>query len=128
MYIHKIIGNYLQFKFVFKFNFNSNSSFQEYIWNLYIIWYDIHIYFKKFRYGKEVLPNGSPIPSHIYRAAGIGALSKLVKPYPNKPDVDVTEKLKELGWTQLKMFQSANKFFESLGLESVPEVRNLYIL
>lgn len=45
-------------------------------------------------------------------------LFSLVKPYPNASLINVTQSLKDQGYTPLKMFQKADEFYQSLGLES----------
>lgn len=40
-----------------------------------------------------------------------------VKPFPNASVVDVTKELKEQGYTALKMFETSDEFYKSLGLE-----------
>ncbi len=42
-------------------------------------------------------------------------------PFPNKPSIDVTEQMKQQGYTPLKMFQKSEEFFTSLGLEPMTE-------
>ena len=43
-------------------------------------------------------------------------IEDLVKPYPDKPSIDVTAKMKAEGWTPRKLFEQADKYFTSLGL------------
>lgn len=43
-------------------------------------------------------------------------LSDLVKPYPNASGVDVTDELKRQNYTALKMFETADEFYQSMGL------------
>ena len=50
-------------------------------------------------------------------------LGDLVKPYPNKPSVDVTDAMVRKGWTAKKMFEKADEFFQSMGLPEMPRVR-----
>lgn len=42
----------------------------------------------------------------------------LVKPLPNASRVDVTKELRECNYTPLKMFEIADEFCQSPGLES----------
>ena len=44
-------------------------------------------------------------------------IDELVKPYPKKPSLEVTKEMKKKGWTPKIMFQKADEFFISLGLE-----------
>uniref|UniRef100_A0A4W3HYL1 Angiotensin-converting enzyme n=1 Tax=Callorhinchus milii TaxID=7868 RepID=A0A4W3HYL1_CALMI len=38
-------------------------------------------------------------------------------PYPSEEDIDVTQAMVEQGWTAKRMFESADKFFQSVGLQ-----------
>ena len=49
-------------------------------------------------------------------------LGDLVKPYPNKPSIDVTDAMVKQGWTAKIMFQKADEFFQSMGLPEMPKV------
>ena len=40
-------------------------------------------------------------------------------PYPDAPDIDVTDELKAQGYTPTKMFELADDFFASLGMQRV---------
>jgi peptidyl-dipeptidase A len=51
-------------------------------------------------------------------------LSDILRPYPAKPDVDVTEEMVKQGWTAKKMFEKADEFFQSMGLDPMPAVRS----
>lgn len=41
-----------------------------------------------------------------------------IKPFKNGSDIDITEALKRNNYTALKIFEEADRFFQSLGLES----------
>ena len=56
-----------------------------------------------------------------------GNIVDLVKPYPNKPSIDVTAEMKKQGWTVNTMFKKAEDFFVSMGLDPMMEVKNTYI-
>uniref|UniRef100_A0AAX7SMK9 Angiotensin-converting enzyme n=1 Tax=Astatotilapia calliptera TaxID=8154 RepID=A0AAX7SMK9_ASTCA len=43
-------------------------------------------------------------------------LYSLTVPYPDKPDIDVSQSMVDKGWTELQLFQEAEKFFMSVGL------------
>lgn len=45
-------------------------------------------------------------------------LADLVKPYPSASPIDVTSELVKQGYDALKMFQTSDDFYKSLGLES----------
>jgi hypothetical protein len=49
-------------------------------------------------------------------------LNQFVVPYPDAPDVDVTEELKAQGYDAKKMFELSDDFFKSLGLERANEI------
>jgi peptidyl-dipeptidase A len=49
-------------------------------------------------------------------------LANQFRPYPDKPSVDVTQAMQKKGWTPKIMFQKAEEFFTSLGLDPMPEV------
>ena len=67
-------------------------------------------------------PTG-PMPAHLLgdmwaqRWVDIG---DLVKPYPDKPIIDVTPKMEAQGLTPRKMFEKADDFFKSMGLAAAP--------
>ncbi|XP_029354067.1 angiotensin-converting enzyme 2 isoform X2 [Echeneis naucrates] len=48
-------------------------------------------------------------------------LYPLCVPYPEKPDIDVSKTMVEKGWTELKFFEEAEKFFMSVGLYEMRE-------
>ncbi|XP_030642567.1 angiotensin-converting enzyme 2-like [Chanos chanos] len=73
-------------------------------------------------------------PGHIHPEGGLPAhllgdmwgrfwtnLYPLTVPFPNKPDIDVTNAMVEQGWTVRQMFDEAEKFFMSVGLEPLFE-------
>ncbi|XP_072236951.1 angiotensin-converting enzyme 2 [Leuresthes tenuis] len=43
-------------------------------------------------------------------------LYPLSTPYPDKPDIDVSKTMREQGWSEVRLFQEAEKFFMSVGL------------
>uniref|UniRef100_G3PQP4 Angiotensin-converting enzyme n=1 Tax=Gasterosteus aculeatus aculeatus TaxID=481459 RepID=G3PQP4_GASAC len=43
-------------------------------------------------------------------------LYPLSVPYPNKPDIDVSQAMVNQNWTELQIFKEAEKFFKSVGL------------
>ena len=49
-------------------------------------------------------------------------LANQLRPYPDKPGVDVTQAMNDKGWTPKIMFKKAEEFFTSLGLDPMPEV------
>ena len=78
-------------------------------------------------YGSDVIDPEGAIPSHLMGTM-LGAywtnILHMVKPFPNKLDLDVTPyELKRLNWTTMTMFEEAENFFLSMGLPPMPEVR-----
>ena len=70
-------------------------------------------------YGEDVVPKDGPIPAHLLGnmwSQSWNNLAKELRPYPNKPDIDVTEEMKRQGWTAKVMFEKVDEFFQSLGL------------
>ena len=53
-----------------------------------------------------------------------GNIADIVKPYPKKPSIDVTDEMVKQGWTQQKMFEKADDFFVSMGMTKVRSPRN----
>jgi len=49
-------------------------------------------------------------------------IEALVKPYPDKPSIDVTPEMVKQGWTVKTMFEKADDFFVSLGFEPMTQV------
>ena len=43
-----------------------------------------------------------------------------VEPYPNKPNLDISQEMKEQGYNVKKMFKSADDFYAGMGLKRVP--------
>ena len=69
-------------------------------------------------------PEG-PLPAHIMGnmwAQKWSALADIIKPYPNKPDLSVTDEMVRQGWTPKIMFEKAEAFFVSIGFPRLLEV------
>ena len=47
-------------------------------------------------------------------------IGDILKPYPGKPNLNVTGEMLSQGWNQKKMFEKAEEFFTSMGLEPMP--------
>lgn len=74
----------------------------------------------KERYGDKIDISDGMIPAHVTGnmwAQHWGYLSSLVRPYPNASSLDVDKALKDQNYTVLKIFETANEFYLSLGLE-----------
>jgi peptidyl-dipeptidase A len=75
------------------------------------------------RYGGEVVSATGALPAHLLGnmwAQSWNNIADMLTPYPAKPSIDVTEAMVSQGWTQKKMFEKAEDFFLSLGLEPMP--------
>ncbi|XP_059351358.1 angiotensin-converting enzyme-like [Daphnia carinata] len=73
-------------------------------------------------YGGQITEDGL-IPAHLLGnmwAQSWENIYSLVVPFPEKASIDVTEQMKEQGYTPLKMFQVSDEFFTSLGLIPMP--------
>ena len=47
-------------------------------------------------------------------------IGDILKPYPGKPNLNVTGEMLSQGWNQKKMFEKAEEFFTSMGLQPMP--------
>merc|ERR1711874_593024 len=75
-------------------------------------------------YGSDVVPDSGPIPAHLLGnmwAQSWNNIADILKPFPSKPSINVTGAMQEQGWTQKKMFEKADEFFQSMGLQLMPE-------
>jgi hypothetical protein len=75
-------------------------------------------------YGKDVVKNSGPLPAHLLGnmwAQSWSNIADILKPYPSKPSINVTGEMLKQGWTPTKMFQKADDFFQSMGLDKMPE-------
>ena len=48
-------------------------------------------------------------------------LGDILSPYPAKPSLNVTGEMIRQGWTPKIMFQKADDFFQSMGLDPMPK-------
>ena len=75
-------------------------------------------------YGDDVQPADAPIRADLLGnmwGQSWGNIYDMVAPEGGGKGVDVTALLKEKGYDQLKMVQTAEKFFTSLGFEPLPD-------
>jgi len=75
-------------------------------------------------YGNDIVENGGPLPAHLLGnmwAQSWNNIADIVKPFPDKPSINVTGEMVKQGWTQTKMFQKADEFFQSMGLDKMPD-------
>jgi len=76
------------------------------------------------QYGEDKVPQNGPIPAHLLGnmwSQTWDNLYPIMEPYKGVASLDVTASLKEQGYDELKMTQTAEGFFTSLGLPSLPE-------
>ncbi|EFX86561.1 hypothetical protein DAPPUDRAFT_307858 [Daphnia pulex] len=72
---------------------------------------------------KDQITEDGLIPAHLLGnmwAQSWEHIYPLVVPFPEKASIDVTEQMKQQGYTPLKMFQISDEFFTSLGLIPMP--------
>ncbi len=75
-------------------------------------------------YGEDKVPPTEPIPAHLLGnmwSQTWDNLYPMMEPYAGVASLDVTAALKEQGYDELKMVQTAEAFFTSLGLPELPE-------
>ena len=76
------------------------------------------------QYGADKVPLDGPIPAHLLGNMWSQTwenIYPLMEPYEGVASLDVTAALKEQGYDELKMTQTAEGFFTSLGLPELPE-------
>jgi len=74
-------------------------------------------------YGEKVSLD-KPIPAHLVGdiwSMNWETLYKIVRPYKDVEDFDITAGLKNNGVTVMKMFQMADEFYKSIGLPPMPK-------
>jgi len=91
------------------------------------LYQELHAYVRtklnKF-YGNIIVKKNGPIPAHILGnmwGQQWNNLGDILAPYPNKPAIDVTEEMIRQNWTQQIMFEKAEDFFTSMGLDPMPK-------
>ena len=75
-------------------------------------------------YGEDKVPLDQPIPAHLLGnmwSQTWDNIYDLMEPYEGVASLDVTAALKDQGYDELKMTKTAEAFFTSLGLPSLPE-------
>ncbi|GFY78990.1 angiotensin-converting enzyme, partial [Trichonephila inaurata madagascariensis] len=84
------------------------------------------------RYPHSGIKADGPIPAHLLGnmwAQTWSNIYDIVKPYPNKNSIDITETMESKGITALEMFKRSEEFFTSLGLiKMTPEFWNRSII
>src|SRR5690606_25173461 len=75
-------------------------------------------------YGKEVVPENGLIPAHLLGnmwAQEWSNIYELVRPYPEQGKIDIDKALVAQKYDPEKMVRSAEAFYTSMGLRSLPE-------
>lgn len=75
-------------------------------------------------YGEQRVPSGQPIPAHLLGnmwAQQWAQIYPLVEPYPGVSDLDVTAALKKQKYDAVRITQSAENFYVSLGFPKLPQ-------
>lgn len=75
-------------------------------------------------YGQERVPSNKPIPAQLLGnmwAQQWGEIYPLVEPYPGATDVNVTAALEKQKYDPVKITQSAENFYVSLGFPKLPQ-------
>ena len=75
-------------------------------------------------YGAERIADGKPIPAQLLGnmwAQQWGEIYPLVEPYPGVSDLDITAALKRQKYDPVKITQSAESFYVSLGFPKLPQ-------
>ncbi|XP_070392997.1 angiotensin-converting enzyme-like [Dermacentor albipictus] len=91
------------------------------------LYQELHAYVRsKLRaiYGPDKILEDGPIPAHLLghlHSQDWIAVTKMSRPYPNKPAVDITGAMKERNMTVLDMFKMSEEFFTSMGLPPMPQ-------
>ncbi|GBP18262.1 Angiotensin-converting enzyme [Eumeta japonica] len=92
------------------------------------LYQQMHAYVRKRlrdKYGDHVVSARGPIPAHLLGnmwAQTWNNIESFTRPYPDKPEVDITQAMKDQNYTALKMFQMSDEFFRSLNLTAMPEL------
>ena len=76
------------------------------------------------QYGEDKVPQDGPIPAHLLGnmwSQTWDNIYPIMEPYKGVASLDVSASLKEQGYDELKMTKTAEGFFTSLGLPSLPE-------
>ncbi|KAF8795130.1 Angiotensin-converting enzyme-like protein [Argiope bruennichi] len=98
----------------------------EELWNVIRPFYEqLHAYVRRKliqRYPRSGIKPDGPIPAHLLGnmwAQKWGNIFDIVKPYPKKKFIDVTDAMEEKIMTPLDMFKMSEEFFTSVGLKKM---------
>ncbi|XP_075231984.1 angiotensin-converting enzyme-like isoform X2 [Lycorma delicatula] len=99
------------------------------LWNeVEPLYMELHAYVRRRLrevYGENVVPKKGAIPAHLLGnmwAQDWANIYDITVPYPDKPSLDVTEKLHSQGYTPHKMFKLSEEFYTSLNLSAMPDL------
>ncbi|CAB1457679.1 unnamed protein product [Pleuronectes platessa] len=76
------------------------------------------------QYGPKYINLKGPIPAHLLGnmwAQTWNNIYGMMIPFPDKPNIDVTDEMVRQGYNATHMFRVAEEFFTSLGLEPMPQ-------
>ncbi|XP_072105103.1 angiotensin-converting enzyme isoform X2 [Mobula birostris] len=76
------------------------------------------------QYGPKYINLKGPIPAHLFGnmwAQQWNNIYNLMLPFPNKPNIDVTDMMVKKNWNATHMFRVSEEFFTSLGLIKMPQ-------
>ncbi len=100
----------------------------ERLWNDVKPLYDaVHCYVRaqlQKTYGKAKVPDHAPIPAELLGnmwAQEWNNVYDLVTPYPKEPALDVDKRMAALKWDSVKLVQTGEHFFTSLGFDPLPK-------
>lgn len=76
------------------------------------------------KYGEDLVPSSGPIPAHLLGnmwSQSWGNIYDLLEPYPGVASLDVNKALLEQEYDAVRMTETAEAFFTSLGLPELPD-------
>nr|XP_046233461.1 angiotensin-converting enzyme [Scatophagus argus] len=76
------------------------------------------------QYGSKYINLKGPIPAHLLGnmwAQTWNNIYNMMIPFPDKPNMDVTDEMIKQGYNATLMFRVAEEFFTSLGLDEMPD-------
>ncbi|XP_068611055.1 angiotensin-converting enzyme [Brachionichthys hirsutus] len=76
------------------------------------------------KYGPKYINLKGPIPAHLLGnmwSQTWNNIYSMMIPFPNKPNMDVTDEMVKQGYNATHMFRVSEAFFASLNLETMPE-------
>lgn len=100
---------------------------QDVITQIRPLYEQIHAYVRhklRQKYGDDVVSKKGPIPIHLLGnmwGQTWEGIADFTTPFPDKMLLDVTDEMVRQGYTQLKMFQMGDDFFQSLNMTKLPQ-------